>query len=118
MKFDFEDWTKKVGSDELSIKIGKMQEKYHNEPVVEIMKELKPQSIEIIKKLGIDIEDKIYTEYEFDMLEGKIFEFYIYDGMTEEDKSHVKSLEGTGVSQEEVNAVIQEIYSISENHNF
>jgi len=118
MKFNFEDWIKKFGSDDLTIKVGKMQEKYHNEPVIDIMKELKPETIEIIRKLGIKIEDKIYTEYEFDILEGEVFEFYIYEGMSEEDKSHVKSLEGTGVSQEEVNAVIHEIYSISENHNF
>lgn len=118
MKFDFEDWIKKFGSDDLTLKVGKMQEKYHNEPVVAVMKELKQQSIEIIKKLGIKIEDKIYTEYEFDMLEGEVFDFYVYEGMAEEEKSYVKSLEGTGVTEEEVAQVVHELYEISENHNF
>jgi len=58
MKFNFEDWIKKFGSDDLTIKVGKMQEKYHNEPVIDIMKELKPETIEIIRKLGIKIEIK------------------------------------------------------------
>lgn len=118
MNFDFDEWIRRFGKDDLTIKIGRMQEKYHNEPVVDVMKELSQTSIEIIRKLGIEVEDKIYTEGEFDDLEGKVFEYYIYEEMTEEDKSYVKSLKGTCVTNEDVDKVIREMYEISKKHNF
>lgn len=118
MKFDFNEWVKKFGKDDITIKIGRMQEQYHNVPVVDVMKELSNESIEIIKKLGIKLENKVYTEYEFDILEGEVFDYYIYEGMTEDERAEVKSLDETGISQEDVAKVIHEIYAISEKHNF
>lgn len=118
MSFDFDKWVEQFGNDELTIKIGRIEEKYHNVPVVDVMKELSQESIEIIRKLGIEIEDKIYTEYEFDLLEGEVFDYYIYEEMPEEEKIYVKSLEGTGLTNEDVKKVIREMYAISDNHNF
>ena len=107
---------KKQDKDDTIIKIEKMQEKYRKVPIIDIMKELSNKSIEVIKKLGIKLENKVYTEYEFDILEREVSDYYEYEEM--EDKSYLKSLEGTGVSQEEVTEVIHEIYRISSEHNF
>ncbi len=109
---------KRVNTDDTTKKIERMQEQYHNIPVVDIMKELSNKSIEIIRKLCIKLENKVYTEYEFDILEGEVSDYYIYEGMTEEEKSVVKSLNGTGVAQEEVTEVLNEMYKISEKHGF
>lgn len=121
MAFSFEEWLGKFDKDEINdeiIKSGRRQEKYHNLPVVDVMKELSKESIEIIKKLGIKVEEKIYTEYEFDLLEMDISEYYTFEGMTEEELSYIKSLEGTGVTNNDVEKVLHEIYEISRKHNF
>ncbi len=121
MAFSFEAWLKKFNKDEIDdivIESGRRQEKYHNLPVVNIMKELSDEALEIIKKLGIKIEEKIYTEYEFDVLEMKISDYYIYEGMTKEELSYIKSLDGTGLNNNDIEKVLHEIYEISEKHNF
>lgn len=114
--FNWEEWIKQFDTDEISMMVGRFQEKYHNVPVVDIKKELSQKSIDIIKKLGIEIEEKIYTEYEFDVLDGKIFDYYEYEGI--EDKSYLKSLDGTGVTQKEVADVENEMFQIFKAHNF
>lgn len=118
MPFSMEEWIKKFGNDDISLMIGRLQEKYHNVPVVDIMHELSQESIEIIRKLGIEIEDKIYTEYEFDVLDMKVAEYYIYEDMTEEDKKYIKSLDGTGLTQEDIQKVEHELFEIWSSHDF
>lgn len=121
MAFSLEEWLEKFNKDEIddeTIKSGKRLEKYHNLPVVDLKNELSSESIEIIKKLGIKVEEKIYTEYEFDVLEMEISNYYIYDGMTEEELSYIKSLDGTGITNNDVEKVLHEIYEISSKHNF
>ena len=121
MAFSFEAWIKNFDKDErkdIVIETGKWLEKYHNIPVVDVLNELTDQSIEIIKKLGIELKNKIYTEYEFDILEGEISDYYIYEGITEKELSCVKSLDGTGVSNKEVEETLKEVDKIVEKHNF
>lgn len=36
--------------------------KYHNREIIDIRKELTKDQLEIIKKLGIEVKDKVYTE--------------------------------------------------------
>ncbi len=96
----------------------KWEDKYMNVPVVDIYKELSKKSIEIIKKLGIEIEKKIYTENEFEVLEMKLSEYYEYEGIAKEEQTYIKSLEGTGVTNKEVGEVLEEINRIQCEHNF
>ena len=121
MAFCLEEWLGKFNKNEIDdeiIKTGKRLEKYHNLPVVNLMKELSNESIEIIKKLGIKVEEKIYSEYEFDVLEMEVSDYYIFDEMTEEELSYIKSLDGTGVTNDDIEKVLHEIYEISSKHNF
>lgn len=104
--------------DNLLIESKRRQKKYHNIPVVDVMNELSSDAIMIIEKLGIELENTIYTEYEFDTLEMQISDYYTYDGMSEEDMTYIKSLDGTGVTNEDVRKVLHEIYKISKEHNF
>lgn len=96
----------------------KWEDKYMNVPVVDIYKELSKKSIEIIKKLGIEIEKKIYTENEFEVLEMKLSEYYEYEGIAKEEQTYIKSLEGTDVTNNEVREVLEEINKIQCEHNF
>lgn len=118
MKFDLQKWIKRNGKNDYHKKLGRILEKYYNIPVVDVMKELSNEVIEIIKKLGIKLENKICTEYEFDIIEGQVFDYYIFEGMTEDEKAEVKSLDGTGISQEDVAKAMYEIDAISEKHHF
>lgn len=93
-------------------------EKYCNDEVVDLKKYFTQEDFEIIKKLGIEILDKIYTEREFEVLDGEYILYYYEDNMTDEEKADTKSLEGTGVSREEYNTLLKKFEQINLEHNF
>ena len=93
-------------------------EKYCNDEVVDLKKYFTQEDFEIIKKLGIEILDKIYTEREFEVLDGEYISYYYEDEMTDEEKAETKSLEGTGVSREEYNTLLKKFEKINFEHNF
>lgn len=84
---------------------------YHNKQIIDIKKELTDSQLEIIRKLGIEIKDKIYTEYEYECLKLKLLEY-----MESEDGEEypTKSLDGTNVSKEEFNSLIKRVDEINE----
>lgn len=88
---DFEEWNKR----------------YRNKEVIHIKSHLDSNDLEILNKLGITIEDKMYTCYEFDVIDGDLILYYLDDEMTEEEKNESKPLEGTGVTRAEYNWVLK-----------
>jgi hypothetical protein len=100
--FNYEEWSKK----------------YHNEEFIDLIKSLNDNDIIILNKLGIEVKDKIYTNYEFDLIEGELLRYYRNeDEMDEEELKFCKSLEGTGVKREEYNNVLEKFNKISEEYN-
>lgn len=89
--------------------IEKWAYKYHNKEIIDIKQELTEQQLETIEKLGIEVKDKIYTEYEYDCLKGDLSE-YIQD---EDDEYEAKSLEEKNVSKEEFDSLIKKIDEIA-----
>lgn len=85
----------------------KWHERYRTKGVINIKSHLDSNDIEILKKLGIVIEDKIYTCYEFDLIDGDLILYYLADDMTEEEKKESKPLDGTGVTRSEYNWVLK-----------
>lgn len=85
------------------------QEKYYNNRNIDIMKYINKEDIELIKKLNIDIEEKIYTEHELELLEMAILQYYKEKGMSKEDMEFTKTLEGTGVTRKEYNKVLEKL---------
>ena len=81
---------------------------YHNKEFIDIRKELTTDELEIIKKLGIEILDKVYTEYDYDCLKGNLAE-YIQD---EDNEYETKSVEEKGVAREEFNSLIEKFDEI------
>ena len=92
-------------------------EKYHNLEIVDVKKHLTLSNRKILKKLGIKVKNKIYTEYELECLTMDLLAYYDDPEMdlSEEEMSFQKSLDGTGVSREEYNEVLNGIRKINEN---
>lgn len=93
-------------------------ETYHNEEIVDLKKHLSAEDFEIIVKLGSKIKDKVYTEYEFEVLNMELLAYYKTEDMNEEELKEVKSLEGTGVSRKQYNDLMEKIEKINEIYHF
>lgn len=95
----------------------KWEEKYYNKRFIEIEKYLTEEDFDLFNKLGIEVEKKIYTEYEFGLLNMDLLAYYDDPEMdlSDEEKKFQKSLEGTNVSREEYNEVLNRVQKINEN---
>lgn len=96
----------------------KWKEKYFNKELVDLKKYFSEKDFEILTKLGIEIKDKIYTEYEFELLDGDVIDYYKSDDMDEEELKMGKDLEKTGVSIEDYNQLLDKIHNINMEYNF
>ena len=72
----------------------------------------------MFRKLGIEIKDKIYTEYEIELINNSLYDYYYSEDMSEDEKSQVKSLEETGVTREQYNNLLNKIEQINEEYEF
>lgn len=99
--FDFEKWYKK----------------YSNKEIVDLKKHLSQDNFDIIKKLDIEIKNKIYTEQEFEYLDMDLLAYYIADDMDEEELKESKPLP-ENVSREEYNNLLEKINKISIEYSF
>ncbi len=52
------------------------RQKYFNKELVDFSKYLDKEDIQILEKLGIEIENRMYTEYDFDMIEQNLLKYY------------------------------------------
>lgn len=85
---------------------------YRNKKIIYIIEEFNESELEIFKKLGIIIEDKVYTEYEFECLKLELGKYYREDGMDQEDLEYTESLADKNVADEEYNAIMKKIDEI------
>ena len=86
-EFDFNIWHKK----------------YTTVEKIDVDKYLSEEDRKTLEKLEIEIQDKIYTEYEYELLQLEISRYYMEiepeDYQEEELKEYCKSLEEKGVSK-------------------
>ena len=94
------------------MKYEEWNEIYHKKKIINVIELLDKKEIETIKKLGIEILDKTYSEYEFDKLRMKIIKYYKDDTMDEQELSMVVPLEDTGVDREEYNKLVEKFEEI------
>lgn len=73
-------------------KFEEWQERYHNEEFIDIKNNLTNNDLKLLKKLGIIVKDKIYTEYEYDVLTLDLIKYYKDDRMDKEDLEIVAPL--------------------------
>lgn len=94
-KFNYDEWN----------------ERYHNKEIIDIKKYLNGEDIETIHILGIKTYDKIYTEYELEVLEMELLAYYEYsdEELSKEEKQYQKTLDGTNVSRERYNSILKKV---------
>lgn len=90
----------------------KWYEKYHNEEIIDIKKYFSIEELNIIMNLNVKIKEKIYTKYEFELLNLDLLQYYNEEDLAKED------LEKTGVSEEEYNNLLEKIERIRHLYNF
>lgn len=90
------------------------EEKYRNVKILNPMDYLKEKTLETLQKLNIKVENRQYTEYEYEVFKGEISIYYKEDDYSKEDLEFVKSLKGTGVTQKEYDELISNINEIDE----
>ena len=100
--------------------IWKWKKKYYGEKIVNFSNFLKENDIEILEKLGIKIDlTKIYTEYEYDLLDMELIEYY-------EDAEYIdgtkvppeKNVEDYNVSKEDYNRILEIFFNIGVHYEF
>lgn len=83
-------------------------DEYYTKGIVNIINELPSELLEIINKLGVEIQNKAYTKNEYDMLKMDISRFY-YDEEDEDEelKEEIRNeLRERGISEIEYNNLL------------
>lgn len=75
------------------------------QPMIDLMLYLNEEELKNMYKLGLDVQDKVYTEYEYDILKGEYLKYHIDDTMDEDEIAETTPLEPTGVSREDYNKI-------------
>ena len=86
---------------------------YYKKEKVDLKKYLLENNYEVIKKLGIEVLNKIYTESEFENLYSNVLSFY-----NEENDNSEDALGNLGVSQEEYEELLNKLDRINEEYDF
>ena len=107
---------KRIKNEATDREYAEWNKKYHNVEIVDLKKYLTWKDKKTLKRLGIKIMNKKYTEYEFECLTMDLLAYYDDPEMdlSEEEKQFQKSLEDTKVSREEYNILLDKIQRINE----
>lgn len=104
---------KRIKSEIIEKEYNDWNKKYHTLKCIDLKSLFDKEEIKILKKLGIKIKDKKYTEYEFELI---LIELGYYMEIEDDDVEVIESLKATrkyiadkGVSQEEFNKIIKKI---------
>lgn len=93
-------------------------ETYSTKELVDLKKHLSESDFELLKKLGIEVKDKIYTEQELEYLDMDLIAYYINEeDMDEEEIKESKDLP-ENVTREEFNELLEKVNNISIEYNF
>lgn len=108
---------KRIKKDIIDEEYNNWDKKYHTLEYIDLYSIFNEEEKAILSKLGIEIKNKKYTEYEYELIQT---ELNYYMDIDEEDPEVVKSLESTrkniedrGVTQEEFDNIINKIDSLN-----
>ena len=88
-------------------------EKYHNKKFIDLFMYFSPEQKEALKKFDITLEEKLYTEFEFDVIDGKLILFY----KNEEELKECKELPN-GVDRVQFDELLVVMSKVREKYNF
>ena len=74
---------------------------YMEKKIINLKNELNEKDIEVLSKLDIEVQDKIYTQYDFEIFMINVGAYDRDDTMSELDLEYAKDLNSTGVSRKE-----------------
>ena len=93
-------------------------EKYHNKKFIDLFMYFSPEQKEALKKFDITLEKKLYTEFEFDVIDGKLILFYKNEEeMNEEELKECKELPN-GVDRVQFDELLAVMSKVREKYNF
>lgn len=93
-------------------------EKYHNKKFIDLFMYFSPKQKETLKKFDITFEEKLYTEFEFDVIDGKLILFYKNeDEMNEEELKECKELPN-GIDRVQFDELLAVMSKVREKYNF
>lgn len=95
-------------------KIDLITYKYFNVKRIDIFKYLDNESLTILRKLGIFVEDKLYTEYEFDLFDEELYDYY--NDPDDKNALPCRSLSEKNVSKQEYKKVLNIFLQISKDY--
>ena len=61
------------------------REMYMNKEIVDLKKYFTNEEFDLFRKLGIEIKDKIYTEYEIELINNSLYDYYYSEDMSEDE---------------------------------
>lgn len=93
-------------------------EKYHNEKFIDLFMYFSPEQKELLKKFDITFEEKLYTEFEFDVIDEKVILFYKNE--EEMDEEELKKCEELpeGVDRALFDELLAVMSKVREKYNF
>lgn len=96
------------------------KKKYYEEKIVEYAKYLSTADIQILKKLEVDINlETVYTEYEHDIFEMKLIEYYEDAENIDGNKlPPIKNIDDYNVSREDYSKLLDIMYQIAVDYEF
>lgn len=93
--------------------LDEIMEKYMNERYIDLKAELTEEEINMLKKFNIQIEDKIYTEYEFDLIMQQLAPYYIDDEIVSKEELDITlPLEPLNITREQYNKLDERLFEI------
>ena len=89
---------------------------YMEKKIINLKNELNAKDIEILSKLDIEVQDKIYTQYDFEIFMINVGAYDRDDTMSELDLEYTKDLNSTGVSRKEYKKIQDKVDRIYEKY--
>ena len=85
---------------------------YKEKKIINLKNELNEKDIQVLSKLDIEVQDKTYTQYDFEIFMINVGAYDRDDTMSELDLEYTKDLNSTGVSQNEYKKIQDKVDKI------
>ena len=89
---------------------------YHNKEIIDLRKEITNKELELLEKLEIIIQDKVYTGYEYGRLKMDLLLYYKDENMDEEEWKNVKSLKDREVNRNDYNELLNKFCELNKKY--
>ena len=92
------------------------KEVYYNKLIVDLINNLSEKDILLLKKFNIKVEDKVYTEAEYDGIKMILAQYYIEEDVDGNIVPPILELKDIGVTQEEYEGLLKTFDAIDERY--